>query len=99
MSGAPAVRLASSTTRYAQVPNQVPARHVQKLLYHGGYNPSGTHVEQRAERIILKPPCEPSMLPVQERYRMILKKERFGGTCDIMMMAKNKTGKEDMLVS
>ena len=49
--------------------------------------------------ITISPPCEPSMLPVQERYRMILKKERFGGTCDILLMAKNKTGKQDMLVS
>ena len=69
------------------------------LSFHGGYNPSGTHAEKRAERITISPPCEPSMLPVQERYRMILKKERFGGTCDILLMAKNKTGKQDMLVS
>ena len=65
----------------------------------GAYNPDGTFKEQMAKNIRLNPPCQPNMLPTQERYRMILKKERFGGTCDIMVMAKNKTGKNDMLVS
>ena len=65
----------------------------------GSYNPDGTFKEQMAKNIRLNPPCQPNMLPTQERYRMILKKERFGGTCDIMVMAKNKTGKNDMLVS
>ena len=80
-------------------PNLVPARHVQELGWWGNYKPSGKHAEQRAERITIQPPCEPNMLPVQERYRTILKKERFGGTCDILLMAKNKTGQQDMLVS
>ena len=65
----------------------------------GSYKAGGTIGEQQAKLIKIIPPCEPNLLPVQERYGTILKKERFGGTCDIMLMAKSKTGKEDMLVS
>ena len=77
----------------------MPARYVQTLRYSGGYKPGGTIGEQQAKLINIMPPCEPNLLPVQERYRSILKHEKFGGTCDIMLMAKSKKGQKDMLVS
>ena len=78
---------------------QVAARYLsQKLGHHGGFKADGTYRERQAKNIRINYPCEPKTMPIQERYRAILKRERFGGSCDIMMMAKNKTGEKDLLV-
>ena len=78
---------------------QVACRYLsQKLGHHGGFKADGTTGEKQAKNIKINYPCEPKTMPIQERYRAILKRERFGGSCDIMMMAKNKTGEKDLLV-
>ena len=64
----------------------------------GSYQKGGSFGQQLATNIHPGPPCEPTRLPTQQRYRIVLKKERFGGSCDIMLMARNQTGKENMLV-
>jgi hypothetical protein len=69
------------------------------LNFAGGYKEGGNIQQQQASNIHIQPPCEPNTLPTQERFKVILKKERFNGNCDIMMMARNKTGKDKMLVS
>ena len=74
-------------------------RYIQRLGYSGSYNAEGATTLRQAKNIKLHPPCQPKHMPKQERMKTIIKRERFGGTCDILQMAKQSVKNADVLVS